>query len=214
MKAIKNAAKKTASAAGTETAYLSKKSSGGFHHEGDIGASVVVLKGLKSSVNLKEKVSKLHEHTKSLNMVQTQAGTDFTVAGGESSNACWQLLGAMYTDLGARRQELAEVLSQVKEEWKGFESNELKKALAFEDQINRYWSDSLYYGSHGEPERKVETDEKYRRAGGEFMTAVHVAHSKHQELTVRWTKQILDAEVSFYCAAVEIVKKQASNYSG
>jgi len=75
-------------------------------------------------------------------------------------------------------------------------------------------SDSLYYGSHGDPTAKASTDEKYRTVAVDFISTVNVAHQKHQELYVKWTKQILDAEVSFYTSALQIVQRQASSYKG
>eukprot|EP01125_Pyxidicula_operculata_P018524 TRINITY_DN657_c0_g2_i1.p2 TRINITY_DN657_c0_g2~~TRINITY_DN657_c0_g2_i1.p2 ORF type:complete len:214 (+),score=57.88 TRINITY_DN657_c0_g2_i1:1209-1850(+) len=207
---IKGAAQSAKTAAGLETSYLQRKAKGNFPHEGEVGTHVQILQGIKNGSNLREKISSLVDKSKSMNEAQNKAGTDFTVVAGETNDPNWAALGSIYTDLSNQRVQLIDTLHSVKEEWKSFESGDLKKVVILEDQANRLLSDSLYYGSHDDANAKATTDEKYTAVTQQLVAGVQELHAKHAELYAKWTKTILSAEVGFYTAALQIVSSGAN----
>jgi len=139
---------KVKTAAGLEALYLQKKSKDDFKHEGEIESHLKMLKRMRAGIQLRHSLHTFQDKFKDETNAENSAGTQFSSAGGENDVEHWTVLGNALVDSTVKRQALLDTINKVNEEWKSFETNDLKKAILLADACNRALSDKEYYSKH------------------------------------------------------------------
>jgi len=201
---------KIKTSAGLEAAYFQRKSRDDFTHEGEIDTHVKLLRIIRSGIKLRTSLHTFHDKTKEANNAENNTGTLYSSAGGEHSVDHWTILGRGFIDATIQKQALIEAVSKVNEEWKAFETSDVKKVLQLEDQCNRALSDKEYYAKH-DPQSVPNAEKNYQETGQKLIAGVKELSDASTKLFAQWSKRIVEAEVAYHMAAAGVWQQAAKD---
>jgi len=197
---------KVKTTAGLEAQYQTKKSKDDFRHEGEIATNVSVLKTIRAAAQLRHTFHVYLDKTKDANNSENNCGTSFNAAGGEHNVEHWTQLGSALVDVTVKRMQLLDAIAKVHEEWKVFESSDIKKVLELEEKCNRALSDKEYYAKHDQSALSNQ-DGVYRESGQKLIAGVQELNVNAMKMFQGWSKRIAEAEAMFYVAAGAVWQK-------
>jgi len=203
---------KIKTSAGLETNYLQKKAKDDFQHEGDIDQSVKQLKTIRAGMQLRHSLSSSLDKSKDANNSENNLGTQLSAAGGEHSVEHWTQLGRTFVDVTVQKQAMLDVFNKVNEEWKAFESTDIKRVLQLEDQCNRALSDKEYYSKHDQVQFGP-ADKTYQESGQRLTSAVKDLSQQSSVLFAQWTRRIVEAEAAYHAAVVGVWQQALKDLS-
>jgi len=192
--------------AGLEAQYQTKKSKDDFKHDGEIDASVKLLKTIRAAGGLRHSFHGFIDKTKDANNAENNLGTAFNTAGGEHNIEHWSQLGSAFVDATIKRLQMIDAISKVQEEWKTFESSDIKKVMQLEDACNRALSDKEYYAKHDQSSLSG-AEKTYQESGQKLIAATKELHDSSTRLFPAWTKRIIEAEAAYHVAASAVWQK-------
>eukprot|EP01124_Arcella_intermedia_P014289 TRINITY_DN2068_c0_g1_i6.p1 TRINITY_DN2068_c0_g1~~TRINITY_DN2068_c0_g1_i6.p1 ORF type:complete len:258 (+),score=39.10 TRINITY_DN2068_c0_g1_i6:45-818(+) len=207
-KKLQQGAAEAATNAQIEAAYLQGKKSG-FHHPPEVEAQIQIMRESREEIpGLREDVSAKLNHEKDLASAETKTGADFTAMSEHSSlhpdlKTIFQLYGTLNSTLASSRYKYHATVEQIKEEWKGMETVDLKDIRVKQDQVNRAWVTKKFYDKEKKAAKAGECESRYKGLVAELVQQVHTLREKKEELLPGYILNILQAEMEFHRQTLE-----------
>eukprot|EP01124_Arcella_intermedia_P014288 TRINITY_DN2068_c0_g1_i4.p1 TRINITY_DN2068_c0_g1~~TRINITY_DN2068_c0_g1_i4.p1 ORF type:complete len:190 (+),score=29.47 TRINITY_DN2068_c0_g1_i4:237-806(+) len=141
-------------------------------------------------------------------MRRTKTGADFTAMSEHSSlhpdlKTIFQLYGTLNSTLASSRYKYHATVEQIKEEWKGMETVDLKDIRVKQDQVNRAWVTKKFYDKEKKAAKAGECESRYKGLVAELVQQVHTLREKKEELLPGYILNILQAEMEFHRQTLE-----------
>jgi len=212
LKKLKAGAEEAATNAGIEAAYLQGKKSG-FHHPPEVEAQIVVMRETREEIPvLREDLSAMLTHEKELAEIETKTATDLTTMAEHTSQhpqlkAIMQLYGSLKTIIASNRFNYHATVEQIKEEWKGLETVDLKDIRVKQDQTNRAFSTKKYWEKEKKGAKAAEFDSRYKVFVAELVHLIHDLREKKEELLPGYILCTVQAEMEFHRKCLEELVK-------
>jgi len=211
-KKIKAGAEEAAMNAQIEAMYLQGKKSG-FHHPPEVEAQIQVMRETREEIPLlREDISAKLNLEKDLASTETKTGGDFTNMSEHGSmhpelKTIFQLVAALNTTMASHRYNYHATVEQIKEEWKGMETVDLKDVRVKQDQVNRTLITKKFFEKEKKSAKATENESKYRSFVAELVHLVHALREKKEELLPGYILNIVQAEMEFHRKTLEELVK-------
>jgi hypothetical protein len=218
LKSLSKAASTVSTKTGLEAAYVKNKTAkNGFQHIEEVAQWIVVLNRIRTQTALRDKLAKIMDDHAGLSKDEDKSSTEFINLSSDAQSAAvgqlFKIWGDAHQRVAQKRQQFADEVARIKDEWKAIENVDIKNCNSLEEKANRTWSDKNYYVGHNDKDKIGPAEELYATASSELVAAVRELDSKLQGSYVLWFRRIAKAEADFLSASAALIldSSEASN---
>jgi len=213
-KSIKSVASSAATKTGLEAAYVKNKTGkNGFKHVEEVAQWIVVLNRIRTQTGLRDKLAKILDDHSGLVKDEDKSSTEFISLSADAQSAAvgqlFKIWGDTHQRVSQKRQQFADEVARIKDEWKAVENVDIKNCNNLEEKANRTWSDKNYYVGNNDKDKIGPSEELYTVASNELVASIRELDSKLQGSYVLWFRRLAKAEAEFLAASASALAESA-----